>query len=119
MLPALAVYTPRTSSSRRSSATALPAPRILNEPIGWEFSSLSQISAGASTSSRTSGVRIATPWRRSRAARMSASAGASSMLGQELPERRDGADAFGRGALHDVVRSGEIFDRNAERFKER
>src|SRR5688572_2509724 len=57
---------------------AFPAPRILNEPIGWRFSSLSQISAGAwSTLSLTSGVRSASPRIRSRAASMAARGGAS------------------------------------------
>ena len=40
MLPADAVSTPRASASLDSRAIALAAPRILNEPIGWRFSSL-------------------------------------------------------------------------------
>ena len=39
----------------------MPAPRILKERTGCSSSSFSQISASPSTSSRTSGVRIATP----------------------------------------------------------
>ena len=72
----------RRSSSRRPPSTsagsawriAFAAPRILNEPIGCRHSSLSQISHGASTSSRTSGVaetvvggRLAGPLDRRRA----------------------------------------------------
>ena len=49
----------------------MPAPRILNERTGCSTSSLSQISASASTSSRTSGVRIAVPSSTSRARRIS------------------------------------------------
>ena len=48
MLPVLVVTRPAASSSRGALSTAFPAPRILNEPIGCRFSSLSQISAGAS-----------------------------------------------------------------------
>ena len=40
MFPADAVSTPRRSSSGFRRARALAAPRILNEPIGWRFSSL-------------------------------------------------------------------------------
>ena len=58
MLPALAVTTPPASSAGAAARTADSAPRSLNEPIGCRYSSLSQISHGASTSSRTSGVRI-------------------------------------------------------------
>src|SRR6266550_1339091 len=72
MLPALAVHTPPASSSGSTSASALPAPRILNEPMGWRFSSLRKISHGASSSgNETSGVRREAPTMRSRAARIS------------------------------------------------
>src|SRR5439155_1356546 len=64
-------HTPRASSSRGTCAILLLAPRILNEPIGCRFSSFNQISAGASAFRRTSGVRIAAPAMRRRAARMS------------------------------------------------
>ena len=60
-------------ASRGACRIALTAPRILNEPIGCRFSSLSQISAGASTCRRTSGVRIAAPRIVSRARSISAS----------------------------------------------
>ena len=40
MFPAEAVSTPRRSCSSDRRAMALAAPRILNEPIGWRFSSL-------------------------------------------------------------------------------
>ena len=59
------------------------------------------------------------PWMRSRARRMSASGGAQACSGSELPERRDRADALGGSALHDVMRGGEVFDRDAERLEER
>ena len=62
MLPALAVHDAARQLSRGApGGSRSTAPRILNEPIGCRFSSLSQISAGASTCSRTSGVRSATP----------------------------------------------------------
>jgi hypothetical protein len=61
MFPALTVTTPFAVAAAGALRTALTAPRILNAPIGCRFSSFSQISAGASTSSRTSGVRIAAP----------------------------------------------------------
>jgi hypothetical protein len=48
-------------------AIAFPAPRSLKQPIGCRFSHLSQMSAGASTFSRMSGVRMAMPRIRSRA----------------------------------------------------
>ena len=64
---------------------ALAAPRSLNEPIGWRFSSFSQISDGApSTSRRTSGVRIEAPRSRSRAARTSSRVGAASGVGMAV-----------------------------------
>src|SRR5687768_1664030 len=76
MLPADAVRTPRASCDAGIAAIALAAPRILKEPIGCRFSSLSQISAGdAGRSRRTSGVRRAIPDRQSRAARMSSRLG--------------------------------------------
>jgi hypothetical protein len=73
MLPALTVTTPLAVSVAEALRIALTAPRILNEPIGCRFSSLSQISASASASSRTSGVRIAAPAIVSRARSISAS----------------------------------------------
>ena len=45
MLPALAVTNPARSCSARARRTALAAPRILNDAIGWSVSSFSQISA--------------------------------------------------------------------------
>jgi hypothetical protein len=72
MLPALTVTTPLRTSASGACRSALTAPRILNEPIGCRFSSLSQISAGASTGRRTSGVRIAAPAIVSRARSISA-----------------------------------------------
>jgi hypothetical protein len=57
MFPALVVQTPARHSAGSAWRIAFVAPRSLKEPIGWRHSSLSQISHGASTSSRTSGVR--------------------------------------------------------------
>jgi len=48
MFPVLVVTTPAASSPRETLRIAFAAPRSLNEPIGCRFSSLSQISAGAS-----------------------------------------------------------------------
>ena len=39
MFPALAVHTPRASSSSESNPMSDPAPRILNDPIGCRGSS--------------------------------------------------------------------------------
>jgi len=39
MFPALAVTTPRATASSEACRIALVAPRILNELIGWRFSS--------------------------------------------------------------------------------
>jgi hypothetical protein len=72
MLPALAVTTPFAVAVCGACLIALTAPRILNEPIGCRFSSLSQISAGPSTGRRRSGVRIAAPAIVSRARSISA-----------------------------------------------
>jgi hypothetical protein len=47
MFPVLVVTSPRSSSAREAASTAFPAPRSLKEPMGWRFSSFSQISAGA------------------------------------------------------------------------
>jgi hypothetical protein len=49
MLPVLVVTTPRASAARGALRIALAAPRSLKEPIGCRLSSLSQISAGASS----------------------------------------------------------------------
>jgi hypothetical protein len=69
MFPVLVVTTPFASASGGALRIAFAAPRILKAPTGWKLSSLSQISAGASSSSsRTSGVRTATSAMRSRAA---------------------------------------------------
>jgi hypothetical protein len=40
MFPALAVRRPAATSSGSARRAALYAPRILNDPIGWRFSSL-------------------------------------------------------------------------------
>src|SRR6185437_14832585 len=93
MFPAEAVSTPRASSSRPSSAMALAAPRILNEPMGCKLSSLSQTSAAASAFSRTSGVRAATPAMRARAATASAIVG--SILGIVAARARSGSGRYG------------------------
>ena len=39
MFPALHVYTPRFRSAGERREIALPAPRTLNEPVGWRVSS--------------------------------------------------------------------------------
>jgi hypothetical protein len=49
MFPVLVVTSPSASASRGALSTAFAAPRSLKEPIGCRFSSLSQISAGASS----------------------------------------------------------------------
>src|SRR5881628_3704848 len=68
MLPALHVNTPRLRSAGERSATALPAPRTLNDPVGCRFSNFKKISgAASSTFKRTSGVRTTKPSIRFRA----------------------------------------------------
>jgi len=49
MFPVLVVTTPPASAARGAPRIAFAAPRSLKEPIGWRLSSLSQISAGASS----------------------------------------------------------------------
>src|SRR5215210_4248049 len=73
MFPALAVQSPSWTSAGSVERIAFAAPRSLNAPIGCSSSSFSQISAGASTFSRTSGVRTVTSRISSRAASISAS----------------------------------------------
>src|SRR6476661_3870574 len=101
-------------------AMALPAPRSLNEPIGWRFSSLSQISPGASsTLSRTSGVRIAEPAMRPRAARMSSIAGGSIVRVAAPSEFQEPSGPRGTGLLVDVPGRCDVLDGDAERLEER
>ncbi len=59
--PALTVQTPLASSPGASRLTALYAPRILNDPIGWRVSSFRKMSGppGVTAPSGTRGVRIA------------------------------------------------------------
>jgi hypothetical protein len=49
MFPVLVVTTPVASSARDAPRIAFAAPRSLKEPTGCRFSSLSQISAGDSS----------------------------------------------------------------------
>ncbi len=110
MFPVLVVTRPAATSSRDRASAAFPAPRILNEPIGCRFSSLSQISAGASSTwSRTSGVRIAVPASRSRAASMSASGIRKSNLDAHASLSRAPENEF---------RRREVLDRDAERLED-
>ncbi len=61
MFPVLVVTRPSRSWSGGALSTAFAAPRSLKDAIGCRFSSFSQISAGASTRRRTSGVRMTVP----------------------------------------------------------
>ena len=90
-------------------STALPAPRILNELTGCSVSSLSQISASASTSSRTSGVRTAMPSITSRAR--------ADLLERDHSEH-DRAGVLGLGAPQHVLGRGEVLDREPERLED-
>src|SRR5688572_5507690 len=120
MFPALAVYTPRFSRSAPAQSMALPAPRSLNEPMGCRFSSLSQISPAASgMSSLTSGVRIAMPASRSRAARMSAIVTSSGVGIAQTAELDPASRAGGDRAIIDAACRGDVFDREAERLEHR
>jgi hypothetical protein len=92
----------------------------LNEPIGWRFSSFSQISAGASsTLRRTSGVRIADPAIRLRAARMSSRAGGSIVRVAAPSEFQEPPGPRGPGLLVDMKGRRDILDGEAERLEER
>src|SRR5258706_7495743 len=94
---------------------ALPAPRILNEPIGCRFSSLSQIAAGApSTFRRTSGVRSADPAMRAAAARMASRVGASIVRNATASEFDGDALSFRAGGCLDVVSGRQVLDRDAQ-----
>src|SRR5512141_3107539 len=119
MLPALAVYTPFSSRSRGARLIAFPAPRSLKEPIGWRFSSFSQISAGASPLRRTSGVRMADPAMRPRAARISSIEGGS-IVRVALSSKVEEASGPGRSRLLvDVAGRRDVLDGDAERLEER
>ena len=118
MLPALAVTTPRASSSGLARAIALPEPRILNDPIGCRFSSFSQ-SVAPSTSSGSSGVRRAIPSRRRAASRISESGGASIGVVASAPEIQEAPRAARLRLPVDVSRRCDVFDRETERLEER
>src|SRR5205814_4692183 len=101
-------------------AMAFTAPRSLNEPIGCRFSSLSQISAGASSRlSRTSGVSTAAPAMRSRAARIASRPGTSGACKLLASERNRDSGAGGERGTVDVVRGGEVLDRDPQRLEQR
>jgi len=73
--PALAVTTPASRSASESVCIRFIAPRILNAPVRWKFSSFRWRSApliSENERDRSSGVWRATPETRSRASRMSA-----------------------------------------------
>src|SRR5919199_1652521 len=81
--PALAATTPAARSESESVAILLTAPRILNAPVRCRFSAFSQTGRPAtrpSVSELYTGVTRATPWRRARAASMSASVGVLSSI---------------------------------------
>src|SRR4051812_12357986 len=118
MLPALAVYTPSLSCDDGIDRIAFSAPRSLNDPIGWRFSSLIQSSMGASTSSRISGVRTAVPLMRSRAAAMSARVGASSWRITSPAEVDHDASSALFGALEHESRRRDVFDGEPQRLEQ-
>src|SRR4051794_8555508 len=93
---------------------AFAAPRSLKEPIGCRFSSLSQISPGASRFRRRSGVRTVTPARRSRAARISSSVGDSRV---RTSEGKSHSSPLLQGFMVDVTGGGQVLDREAERLE--
>src|SRR5215211_5537484 len=120
MLPALAVYAPVARRSRPASSMAFAAPRSLNDPMGWRFSSLSQSSpAACGTSSLTSGVRTTRPSSRCRAARTSASVISSGVGMPQAAEVEPGAGAPRDGAIVDAACRGDVLDREAERLEHR
>src|SRR5713226_1162711 len=78
-LPAVAATTPAARSASVSVAILLTAPRILNEPVRCRFSAFSNTLRPVirvNVSDGKTGVTLATPTMRSRAARMSATVGA-------------------------------------------
>src|SRR5215831_302256 len=122
MLPAEAVVTPRASAAGSASATALPAPRSLKEPMGWSASTFSQISAGPSTGRRRSGVRTTNPETRCRAATISSretGARGSIGVGTVASELEESADARGAGLSVDVLRGSDVLDRETDRLEQR
>src|SRR5689334_2694517 len=95
-LPALAARTPAARSASPRPVSLLTAPRILNDPVRWRFSALSQTllpQMRPNVSEPYTGVTRARPASRSRAASMSASVGAvvvanAKHLLQDLTNRR-------------------------------
>src|SRR5689334_16543522 len=99
---------------------AFAAPRSLKEPIGWRFSSLSQISPAASgTSSLTSGVRVTIPASRCRAARMSSSRIWSGVGIAQPTKLEPFARSGGDRAVVDSASRRDVLDGESQRFEQR
>src|SRR6185369_5137682 len=124
MFPAEAVRTPRARSLAGICAMALDAPRILNEPIGCRHSSLRKIFSGASGTPRgSSGVRMAVPAIRPRAAMISASVGSSALIARTSrlkggSEFQPCPDPFLRGLTEQEFRRREILRPDTERLEQ-
>src|SRR3954447_13997528 len=82
-LPALAATTPAARCSALSDEMRLYAPRILNDPVRCRFSAFrctSRPTRREMVSERYTGVTRATPSSRARAASMSVSSGATTVI---------------------------------------
>src|SRR5690348_895721 len=98
---------------------AFAAPRILNEPIDWRFSSLRYVSVGASSKfSRTRGIRRAAPAMRSRADQTSSSETASAALVAFAPQLDPSPFPRLHGSAVDEVGCGQILDRQPQGLEE-
>src|SRR5262245_56518745 len=118
ILPALAVHTPRASAAGSASASALPAPRILKDPMGCRHSSFKKIFDGPSSSSRTRGVRRAVPASRAAAARISAMPiGSIGVVALASELDRLALVPLSRPSV-DLLRGGQVFDRQADRLED-
>src|SRR5438874_1653736 len=118
MLPALAVHTPAAIRSGATRPIAFAAARILKEPTGCRTSSLRWISRPES-GSRRSGVRSAIPATLRRAWRISSTPTGSRFLVAASSEPDPLSEAGPARAGVDVVRAGNVLDREADRLEDR
>src|SRR3954451_20996341 len=111
--PALAAITPAARSLSSSVDSLFTAPRILNEPVRWRFSALSQTFVPVrreKVPEPYTGVTRARPSSRSRAASMSASVGAVIVANAKhlLQNLTNGCQRVERSLLHLVEQAAEL-----------
>src|SRR5204863_6948846 len=102
-------------------AILLTAPRILNEPVRWRFSAFRRTSRPmirVNVSDAKTGVTLATPAIRSRAARRSASVGAIAVqvedLLEDLAHRGQWVERAGLYFVEEPAQLGVVGDRVLE-----